>query len=115
MILSDEDVLSAMLTSVDDRAFRSLLISMSFIDSSPSSVAVQQALYALIALYVYGRAQAIKFKVHAIKALNQSTGIRLSTKDGLQRIVAGLLLSIYEVRKRNSFIKNTIKVLLRVL
>lgn len=100
LICSDEDVTSAMLTSTDDMRFRGLLFAMSFIDSTPSSVAVQQALYALIALYVYGStARAMPFKVRAVTALSRSFPSSLNAKDGLQHIAAGLLLSLYEVRK----------------
>ncbi|KAH8665998.1 fungal-specific transcription factor domain-containing protein [Tricladium varicosporioides] len=99
-----EDVLSTILTSADDKRFRGLLIAMSFIDSTPSSVAVQQALYALIALYVYGCAsRAMPFKVRAITALNQSFQSNVNAKDGLQHIAAGLLLSLYEMLDSSQF------------
>jgi hypothetical protein len=94
---SDEKVLSAMLTAVDDKRLQALLIGMSFIDNSPSSIAVQQALYALIAFYMYGSGVAMKYKVNAITALTQSLHYGLIAKDGLQHIAAGLLLSLYEV------------------
>jgi hypothetical protein len=99
LISSDDQVLSAMFTSVGDKRFRGLLIGMSFIDSSPASVAVQQSLYALIALYVYGYTRSMPFKVNAITALNHSFRSCLNAKEGLQHIAAGILLSLYEVRK----------------
>jgi hypothetical protein len=94
----DEKVLSAMLTAVDDKRLQALLIGMSFIDNSPSSIAVRQALYALIAFYMYGRGPAMRYKVNAITALRHSLQYSLVAKDGLQHIAAGLLLSLYEVR-----------------
>lgn len=93
----DEDVLSVLLTSEEDRRFHRLLIAMCFIDNSPSSVAVQQALYALIALYIYERTRSMQYKVNAITALNHSFRSSLNAKDGLQHIAAGLLLSLYEI------------------
>ncbi|KAF2430598.1 hypothetical protein EJ08DRAFT_239139 [Tothia fuscella] len=92
-----DEVLSVMLTSIDDPKFRSLLISMSFIDSAPSSIAVQQALYALIAIHIYGPTEAKRYKLRAITALSQSFNNPLSTKEGLQQIAARLLLSICEM------------------
>jgi hypothetical protein len=86
------------LTSVHDKRFQSLLIAMSFTDSSPSSIAVQQALYALIALYVYGSVRAMPYKVKAITTLSNSFPEMINIKNGLQHIAAGLLLSLYEVR-----------------
>jgi hypothetical protein len=101
LISSDDRVLSAMLTSMGDgdKRFRGLLIGMSFIDSSPPSVAVQQSLYALIALYIYGPTRSMRFKVNAITALNHSFRSSINAKNGLQQVVAGLLLSLYEVPK----------------
>jgi hypothetical protein len=86
-----------MLTAVDDKRLQALLIGMSFIDNSPSSIAVQQALYALIAFYMYGRDIAMKYKVNAITALRHSLQYDLFAKDRLQHIAAGLLLSLYKV------------------
>jgi hypothetical protein len=96
---SDEDMLSTMLTALDDKRLQSLLIGMSFIDNSPFSMAVQQALYALIAFYVYGHARAMRYKVNSITALRYSLQCGLTAKDRLQHIAAGLLLSLYEVGK----------------
>lgn len=92
-----DQVLSAILTSVGDKRFRGLLIGMSFIDSSPASVAVQQSLYALIAHYVYGHIRSMRFKVNAISALMHSIQSCVNAKDGLQQVVAGILLSLYEM------------------
>jgi hypothetical protein len=86
-----------MLTSSDDKRFRGLLIAMSFIDSTPSTLAVQQAVYALIAVYMYGPLYGMPFKFKAITALNRSFSTRLNAKDGLQHIAAALLLCLYEV------------------
>lgn len=86
-----------MLTAVDDKRLLAMLYGMSFIDNSLSTTAVQQALYALIALQMYGRAVAMKYKVNAITALRSSLHRGLGAKDGLQHIAAGLLLSVYEV------------------
>jgi hypothetical protein len=102
LIIADDQVLSAMLTTVSDQQFRGLLIGMSFIDSSPASIAVQQSLYALIALYVYGHTLSMPFKVNAITALSQSIESCSNAKDGLQHIVAGILLSLYEVEKMDA-------------
>lgn len=87
-----------MLTVVADKRLLSLLYGMSFIDNSLSTTAVQQALYALIALKMYGSAVAMEYKVNAITALKNSVQKGLGAKDGLQHIAAGLLLSLYEVR-----------------
>jgi len=70
---------------------------MSFIDSSSSSVAVRQALYALTALHLYEFDKAMQFKTKAICALLDSSQSRWSIKDRLQNIAAGLLLSLFEV------------------
>jgi hypothetical protein len=63
----DENVLSIMLTSVNDYQFRSLLIATSFLDDSASSVSVMQSLYALAALHLYGSERARPFKIRAIQ------------------------------------------------
>ena len=105
LISLDDQVLSAMLTSVGDKRFRGLLIGMSFIDSSPASVAVQQSLYALIALYIYGDIRSMRFKVNAISALMHSFRSCLNAKDGLQLVVAGILLSLYEACKCRLLLK----------
>jgi hypothetical protein len=98
LTFTDEDVVSAMLTSADDKQLRGLLIAMSFVDNTPSSVAVQQALYALIALYVdRNTIRSMPFKVRAVTALRHSFPSSVNAKDGLQHIAAGLLLSLYEV------------------
>lgn len=71
--LSDDRVVAATLTCIDDVRFRSLLLSMSFTDSSSSSVAVRQALYALTALHLYGYdAVALRYKAKATHALSHS-------------------------------------------
>lgn len=100
-----------MLTAVDDKRFRELLISMSFVDDSPSSEAVRQALYALIALYIgagtsRGATQALKFKIQAISALNRSFQTSLDAQNGLQHIAAGLLLCAFEVSLRTLLVGN---------
>jgi hypothetical protein len=86
-----------MLISGEDSRFRGLLIAMSFIDSSTSSVAVLQALYAVTALLLYGPGKAEQYKARAISALSATFRYNMSIKEGLQRIAAGLLLSLYEV------------------
>jgi hypothetical protein len=72
---------------------------MSFTDSSSSSVAVRQALYALTALHLYGYAVASKYKGKAIRALDYSHSLQTasSMKDRLQHIAADLLLGLFEV------------------
>ena len=92
----------AMLTTANDERFQSLLLSMSFTDSSASSVAVRQALYALTALHVNGPAAAAKYKRKAVRALTFSHSLQefADTKERLQHIAAGLLLGLFEVRTR---------------
>lgn len=86
-----------MLTAVADKRLESLLIGMSLVDRSDSTIAVQQALYALIALRIYGSKIALIYKIRAIYALRNSMRKGLVAKDGLQHIATGLLLSLYEV------------------
>ena len=90
-----------MLTSVEDHQFRSLLITMSFLDDSASSISVMQSLYALAALHLYGSTKARPFKIRAVKALMMSAQMNLSSVEGLQHIAARLLLSLYEVQNGN--------------
>ncbi len=95
--LLDEQVVATTLTSSDDTRFKGLLLSMSFVDSSSSSIAVRQALYALTALHLYEFEKAMQFRAKAISALLDPTQSIWSIKDWLQNIAAGLLLSLFEV------------------
>jgi hypothetical protein len=72
---------------------------MSFTDSSSSSVAVRQALYALTALHLYGYDVALGYKNKAVGALahSHSSQGNATTKDRLQHIAAGLLLGMLRV------------------
>lgn len=97
LIASDGKVIPTMLTAVADKRLESLLIGMSLVDRSDSTIAVQQALYALIALRIYGSKIALSYKLRAINALRNSMRKGLVAKDGLQHIATGLLLSLYEV------------------
>jgi hypothetical protein len=88
-----------MLTCTDDVRFQGLLLSMSFTDSSSSSVAVRQALYAITALHLYGFDVAVRNKAKAVRALvhSQSLQSTWNTKDQLQYLAACLLLSLFNV------------------
>ena len=83
-------------STADDRLQR-LVVAMSFADDSPSSAAVRQALYALTALHIHDFQRATKLKAKAIRSLFQSPQAGLDVKDNLQRVAAGLLLSLCEV------------------
>jgi hypothetical protein len=97
--ISDDRVVAAKLTCVDDVSFRSLLLAMSFTDSSSSSVAVRQALYALTALHLYGYEVGLRYKNKAVGTLARlhSSQATATTKDRLQYIAAGLLLGMFRV------------------
>lgn len=70
---------------------------MAFTDSTSSSVAVRQALYALTALHVSQFNKAMQFRAKAISALLASSQSSWSVKDRLQNIATGLLLTLFEV------------------
>ena len=100
----DQDLISYYMTGsvllyAPDFKFQKLLLSMSFTDTSSSSVAVRQALYALTALSLYGYDTALHYQTKAMKALYHAYSMQenSSTKDRLQHIAAGLLLAAFEV------------------
>jgi hypothetical protein len=104
LIITDEHKVAGMLTSTHDARFQNLLLSMSFTDNSSSSVAVRQALYALTALHLYGFEVAMRYKYKAVRALDHAHSLQWTsnTKDRLQHIAAGLLLSLFEVCSNNA-------------
>ena len=86
-----------MIASVSSRQFYSLILRMSFADSSSSSCAVLQAIFALASLHLYGQSQAIVFKENALLAIEASSSEGSGTREVLQRIAAAMILGLYEV------------------
>ena len=70
---------------------------MSFADSSSSSCAVLQAIFALASLHLYGQSQGIVFKEKALLAMEASSSERSGMREALQRIAAAMILGLYEV------------------
>lgn len=96
-----ETNLSRTFTIIDDsfNGFRHLLIKMALFDTSSSSNAVLQAIYALSAYRLNGPSQSVAYKVEAINFLTASMKEFSSTKDSLQTLAASMLLCLYEVRQ----------------
>ncbi|OCL14685.1 hypothetical protein AOQ84DRAFT_384532, partial [Glonium stellatum] len=92
-----EVVISKMVASVSSPQFRSLILRMSFADSSPSSCAVLQAIFALASVHLYGPSPAIAFKQKALLALEASLNEETGMREVLQRIAAAMLLGLYEI------------------
>ena len=70
---------------------------MSFADSSSSSCAVLQAIFALASLHLYGQSQAIVLKEKALLAMEASLNEGSGMRQVLQRIAAAMILGLYEV------------------
>lgn len=96
----DDNVVAASFVYASDIQFKHLLLSMSFTDSSSSSVAVRQALYALTALDLQGSDVAMLYKQKALQALFHSYSLQniCRAKERLQQMATGLLLTLFEVR-----------------
>lgn len=92
-----EMVISKMIASVSNQQFCSLILRMSFADSSSSSCAVLQAIFALASLHLYGQSQAIVFKEKALLAIEASSNERSGMREVLQRIAAAMIMGLYEI------------------
>jgi hypothetical protein len=86
-----------MIASVSSQQFHSLILRMAFADSSSSSCAVLQAIFALASLHLYGQSQAIVFKEKALLAIEASLNEGSGMREVLQRIAAAMILGLYEV------------------
>lgn len=85
------------LTSANNSSVQNLVLRMSFADASPASHAILYAIYALSSLHLSHRTQAQEFKAKAMSAVWASAVQHPDMKDTLQRIVAVILLALFEV------------------
>ncbi|KAF2185249.1 hypothetical protein K469DRAFT_165051 [Zopfia rhizophila CBS 207.26] len=91
-----EHNVAKILTSANNSPVQNLVLRMSFTDASLASSAILYAIYALSSLHLSDRAQAEEFKSKAVSAVWASTAQHPGTKDVLQRIVAAILLALFE-------------------
>lgn len=73
-IIQDNEVLSRMITTIDDsrNGFRTVLIPSALSVQSLSSQSLREAILALSAFHLWGRQAAVKHKLRSIRLLSQS-------------------------------------------
>ncbi|KAF2637690.1 hypothetical protein P280DRAFT_520824 [Massarina eburnea CBS 473.64] len=87
-----QNIVSPVLTSVNNPLVRNLLIRMSFSDGTPAAFAIIYSIFALASIHLMDRSGAQMYKSKAINAIRASAAQR----DELRRIVAVNLLAMFE-------------------
>jgi len=76
-----------------------LILRIAFMDGTPASTAVLQAVLALSSLKLYGTKEALPFKSKAMTMLSASLNEKMDRNGHLRCLAASLLLSSYEVSR----------------
>ena len=84
----------------DNKGISHLLLRIAFMDGTPASTAVLQAVLALSSLKLYGTKEALLFKSKAMTMLSASLNEKMDRSEYLRCLAASLLLSSYEVRRK---------------